>query len=319
MEQDQKRAIRCSVVILNFNGKCFLPDCLDSLDRQTVSNFETVVVDNGSSDGSAAFIRERYPQVKVLTLDKNYGFSIANNVALQRAIAEGTEYALLLNNDTFVAPNFVEEMVKAIESDGAAGAVCPKIYFAAQPNDLWYAGGDFSLWTARARHRGWRKTDAGQFDDSREITLATGCAMMVRCGALRDVGMLDEQFWAYLEDVDWSVRFLEKGYRLAYAPNAHVWHCDGGTAVQLVGGGSSFRRQYLSTRNMVLLGRKHARWWQLPSFSAGFFVNHIAFYTALRLWRRDFKALLAIYRGLWDGLRMPLMAQAWKVEHDAVV
>ncbi|HXM94420.1 MAG TPA: glycosyltransferase family 2 protein [Candidatus Dormibacteraeota bacterium] len=316
MEQHQKRTIRCSVIVLNFNGRGFLADCLDSLNRQTFSNFETVVLDNGSSDGSAALVRERYPRVQVLALDKNYGFSIAYNVALRRTIAQGTEYALLLNNDTFVDPNFVEEMVETIESDCMAGAVCPKIYFADQPNAFWYAGGDFSLWTARARHRGWRKTDSGQFDDQREITLATGCAMLVRCSALREVGLLDEQLWLYLEDVEWSVRFLKKGYRLAFASKARVWHCDGGTAVRLLGAGSQAMRQYLSTRNMILLARKHARWWQLPSYCGGFLVNHIAFYTALRLWRRDFKALLAIYRGLWEGLRMPLMVRGPKSGTD---
>ncbi len=103
-------------VVLNFNGRGFLADCLDSLGRQTFSNFETVVVDNGSSDGSAALVRERYPRVQVLALDKNYGFSVANNIALQRTIAQGTEYALLLNNDTFVAPDFVEEMMETMES-----------------------------------------------------------------------------------------------------------------------------------------------------------------------------------------------------------
>jgi hypothetical protein len=319
MEQHQQRTIRCSVIVLNFNGRGFLADCLDSLNRQTFSNFETVVVDNGSSDGSVALVHERYPRVQVLALDKNYGFSIAYNVALQRTISQGTEYALLLNNDTFVAPNFVEEMLETIENDCMVGAVCPKIYFADQPNAFWYAGGDFSLWTARARHRGWRKTDSGQFDDQREITLATGCAMLVRCSALREVGLLDEQLWAYLEDVEWSVRFLKKGYRLAFASKARLWHCDGGTWVRLLGAGSQFKRQYLSTRNMILLARKHVRWWQLPTYCGGFLVNHLAFYTALRLWRRDFKALLAIYRGLWHGLRMPLMVRGWKVEHDALV
>jgi GT2 family glycosyltransferase len=312
MEQLQKPVVRCSVIVLNFNGRDFLVDCLDSLNRQSFSNFETVVVDNGSSDGSITLVRERYPQVQVLALDKNYGFSIANNVALQRTLAQGTEYALLLNNDTVVSPNFVEEMVEVLEGDFMVGAACPKIYFVNQPETFWYAGGDFSLWTARARHRGWRKTDIGQFDDQHAITLATGCALIVRCGALRQVGLLDEQLWAYLEDVEWSVRFLEKGYRIAFASKACVWHHDGGTSVRLLGAGSQVRRQYLSTRNMILLARKHARWWQLPSYCGGFFVNHIAFYTALRLWRRDFKALLAIYQGLWDGLRLRHVRSGWK-------
>ena len=132
--------------------------------------------------------------------------------------------------------------------------------------------------------------------------------MLVRCSALRDVGLLDEHFWAYVEDLDWSVRFLKQGYRLVFVPKAHLWHLDGATAVKSLGSGSQAVRQFLSTRNMVFLARKHVRWWQMPTYAFGFLVNHLAFYTALRLLRRDFRALFAIYRGLSQGLRTSLGA-----------
>jgi len=184
--------------------------------------------------------------------------------------------------------------------------VCPKIYFAALPRTLWYAGGDFSLWTARPRHRGWRQTDAGQFDRQSDMTQATGCAMLVRSSAIHDVGLLDAQFFAYVEDLDWSVRFRKRGYRLAFAPKACLWHLDGATSVGGLASGSQSVRQFLSARNTVFLARKHLSLWQTPSFALGFLLNHIAFYTALRLWRRDFASLRALYRGLAHGLRMPL-------------
>jgi GT2 family glycosyltransferase len=310
---------KCVVAILNYNGKDLLGECLDSLAVQTFAHFETLVIDNGSTDGSKGLLATGYPWVKLLALEKNLGFSPAYNIGIREALERGFEFIVLLNNDTWVAQDFLAELLKAIQEDDRIGAVCPKIYFASEPERIWYAGGDFSLWTCRPRHRGWKELDRGQFDSARPITLATGCGMLVRCSALREVGLLDEQFWAYLEDVEWSVRFLKKGYRLAFASKARVWHCDGGTSVRSLGAGSQAIRQYLSTRNTILLARKHARWWQLPTYCGGFLVNHIAFYTALRLWRRDFKALLAIYRGLWEGLRMPLIARGWKVEHDALV
>jgi hypothetical protein len=127
--------------------------------------------------------------------------------------------------------------------------------------------------------------------------------MLLRCSALRDVGLLDENFWAYVEDLDLSVRLRRQGYRLVYAPLARVWHWDGATAVKSLGSGSQEVRQYLSTRNMLFLARKHLRWWQAPSFAAGFFITHVAFYAALRLWRRDFRAFAAIFKGLRHGLR----------------
>lgn len=297
---------RCSIIVLNFNGEHLLPACLDSLAKQTYPDIDTIVVDNASTDGSAALVAQKYPKVHFLALDKNYGFSAANNAALRFALERGSEYALLLNNDTFAAPDFISKLLEVIEADPKIAVVCPKIYFAHQPEMLWYAGGDFSLWTSATRHRGWMVTDHGQFDHNPQITQATGCAMLVRCSAMQEVGLLDEQFWIYAEDLDWSVRFRKHGYRLAFVPAAHLWHIDGATNVKVLGKGSEEKRQFLSTRNMVFVSRKHVRWWQTPTYIVGFALNHIAFYTALRLWRRDFRALRAIYRGLGEGLRTVL-------------
>jgi GT2 family glycosyltransferase len=305
---DLKPNPRCTVIVLNFNGEHLLPACLNSLARQTNVEIDTVVVDNASTDGSAALVSKEYPWVRFLQLKENSGFSIANNVALRDALNRGSEYALLLNNDTFAAPDFVSQMLEVIQRDSRMAAVCPKIFFAHQPDRLWYAGGYFSLWTGVTRHRGWKEIDHGQFDHIQEITQATGCAMLVRREAMRDVGLLDEQFWIYAEDLDWSVRFVKRGYRLAFAPKARLWHLDGATNVKALGNGSEERRQFLSTRNMVYLARKHVRWWQLPTYIAGFSFHHIAFYTALRFWRRDYRALWAIYRGIAKGFRTPLFS-----------
>jgi GT2 family glycosyltransferase len=303
---DSRLNPRCTVIVLNFNGEQLLPACLDSLARQTNTDIDTVVVDNASSDGSAVLVAQKYPWARFLALDQNYGFSKANNIALRDAIDRGSDYALLLNNDTYAAPDFISELLKVIDGDPRIGAVCPKIYFAHQPDMLWYAGGDFNLWTGASRHRGWKEIDHGQYDQNQEITQGTGCAMLVRCGVLRNVGFLDEQFWTYAEDLDWSVRFLKRGYRLAFASKARLWHLDGATNVKSLGSGSHARRQYLSTRNMVFLARKHLRWWQAPTYLCGFLVNHVGLYTVVRLRRRDFRALFAIYRGLSQGLRTSL-------------
>jgi GT2 family glycosyltransferase len=289
---------KCVVAILNYNGKDLLGECLDSLAVQTVANFQTLVIDNGSSDGSKELLTTGYSWVKLLALGKNLGFSPAYNIGIREALDCGFEFIVLLNNDTWVAQDFLAELLKVIQEDDRIGAVCPKIYFASEPERIWYAGGDFSLWTCRPRHRGWKELDRGQFDSARPITLATGCAMVVRCSALRDVGLLDEQFWAYLEDVEWSVRFLKSGYKLAFAPKARVWHRCGETSAKRLGSGSQAIPQYLSTRNALLLARKHAHWLQVPTHLLSFLINHVAFYSALRLWRRDFRALWAIYRGI---------------------
>jgi GT2 family glycosyltransferase len=281
-------------------------ECIRSVLAMQGGNLEIIVVDNGSSDGSAQMLPKEFPQITVLPQETNLGFAAGCNVGVRHAVAKGTEYVLLLNNDTFVAQDFLSEMLAVIETDPRIGAVCPKIYFADPPDKLWYAGAEFSLWTGTVRHRGWKEIDHGQYDHCQEITRATGCAMLVRCSALGDVGLLDEQFWAYAEDLDWSLRFLKQGYRLIYAPKARLWHYDGATSGKLMGAGSQAIRQFFGTRNMVFVARKHLRWWHVPTYLSTFALNHIAFYTALRLWRRDFRALVALYRGLSQGLRSSL-------------
>jgi len=292
----------CSVIVLNHNGRAFLGPCLDSLAAQTGCTFETIVIDNGSTDGSVEMVAQSYPQVRTIALPDNRGFSIANNIAIRDALARGAEFVLLLNNDTFVAQDFVTEMLSAIKVDARIAAVCPKIYFAARPDHFWYAGGDFNLWTGRLVQHGWKCKDVGQFDHRCDITGATGCAILLRASALREAGLLDEVLWAYLEDVEWSIRLRQHGYLLRLAPKARVWHHDGATWIGMLSAGSGAKRQYYSTRNMVLIGWKHARWWQIPTYALGFIINELGFYTALRIWRRDFPALWALYRGAAAGV-----------------
>ncbi|HKS74034.1 MAG TPA: glycosyltransferase family 2 protein [Terriglobales bacterium] len=308
-------APRCSVIILNYNGKHFLDGCLGSLRTQTCNDFQTLLVDNGSQDGSAEYVAQNFPEVRVLALPENIGFCAGNNRGMADAISRGAESVLLLNNDTRVAPDFMEHMLAAGSQDTSIAVICPKIYFMEQPDRFWYAGGTFSLWTSRSRHLGWKEVDHGQFDQQRDITAATGCAMLVRTSAIEQVGRLREDFWAYCEDVEWTLRFLEQGYRVVYEPRSRIWHYDGGTTV---GRGSASRRQYLSTRNLLRLGRHHVRWFQFPTFLLGFLVFHVGYYSCLRLLRRDYRAFWAIYQGIIHSFQPhagegpdPIEARSW--------
>ncbi|HEV2401797.1 MAG TPA: glycosyltransferase family 2 protein [Candidatus Sulfotelmatobacter sp.] len=297
----------CYVVVLNYNGRELLKDCLNSLVKQTYEDVRVSVVDNGSSDGSKEMVEGCFPTIRFLALPENRGFSVANNFALRDAVSRGAEYILLLNNDTITSPEFIAELFRELHADPKSAAVCPKILFASHPDRLWYAGGDFSLWTARMSQRGWKERDEGQFDGKSETTIATGCAVLLRTSALRETGLLDETLWAYLEDVEWSVRFIEKGFHIRFASAARIWHHDGATWVRSLGAGSQAKRQYYSTRNLLLIGWQHCRWFQIPTYLLGFMANELLFYSALRLMRRDFRALLAIYRGAGAALKCILL------------
>jgi len=292
--------VACSVIVLNHNGKHFLKDCLQSLRQQTCRDFEVVLVDNASQDGSVEFTKNEFPDVRVLALTENHGFCGGNNAGIRDALARGSNSVLLLNNDTIAAPDFLEQMLQVLNNNPDAAVVCPKIFFAREPQLLWYAGAEFNIWTSRSRYTGWREEDTGKYDDIRPITQATGCAMLVRTSAIRDVGLLNERYFVYVEDLEWSVRFSQHGYSLLYAPKAHLKHFDGGTNVR---SGSEFRRQYLSTRNLLFLCWEQARWWQWPTYLLGFLVFHAGFYSALRLKQRDYRAFWAIYRAIFDSLK----------------
>ncbi len=294
--------LQVTIVLLNFNNFELTAACLRSLSALEHKIFEVLVVDNASSDSEAARLAQEFPSATVLPQKKNLGFAGGCNVALREALNRSSEYVLLLNNDTFVAPDCLTEMLHCIELDARIGAVSPKIFFAARPDRLWYAGADFNPWTGRVITHGYKHADEAEFNLPRDITQATGCAMLIRGTALSEVGLLDENFWAYVEDLDLSMRLQARGYRIVYAPKAHVWHWDGATVIKAAGSGSQALRQYLSTRNMLFLARKHLHWWQMPPFLLGFLFSHVGFYSGLRIWRRDFRAFAAIYKGIGHGL-----------------
>jgi GT2 family glycosyltransferase len=261
-----------------------------------------MVVDNGSQDGSIDYIKNNFPDVMVLPLPENLGFCRGNNRGMQQALELGFETIFLVNNDTVLAPDCLAEMMYVLLKDESTAAVCPKIYFMDRPRQLWYAGADFSLWTCRSRYTGWKTEDVGQYADVRPISQATGCAMLVRRSVIEKVGMLNPQYWAYAEDLEWSIRFRREGYRLMFVPTAHVWHADGGSAVV---DGSQDRRQYFTSRNLLLLCRQHVGGLQLPSFLLGFLFFHVLYYCALRVLQRDKRAFLAIFRGIADSFISP--------------
>jgi GT2 family glycosyltransferase len=245
------------VILVNWNGREVTLDCLASLRRVTYPALRTVVVDNASTDGSVAEIRARYPEVEVLVMAENLRFAGGNNAGMRHALSAGAEYILLLNNDTVVDPGCIEPLVAPLKADPLIGMAAPKIYYHAAPDLIWFAGGVVSMWTGTMRHTGIREADHGQYDTPRDIEYATGCCVMVRSAVLREVGMLDESFFIYGEDADWSMRVREAGYRIVYEPASKVWH-----RVSVSSGGhlSAFKLRNKFLSNVRFFAR-HASWY----------------------------------------------------------
>ena len=212
------------IIILNWNGWEATRDCLRSLEEVDYPNFETIVVDNASTDGSVDQLVLRFPYIPIIKNGTNLGFAGGNNVGILNALRDEADYVLLLNNDTTVSRSFLRTLVEAVESDPNAGIANPKIYYADPRDRIWYAGGSFSLWRGFAKHRCQGRRDRGGSANPEEVTFATGCALLIKSEVIRRIGLLDQRFFLVSEDTDWSIRVRQAGYRLLFVPAARIWH-----------------------------------------------------------------------------------------------
>jgi GT2 family glycosyltransferase len=238
---------RVAVVIPNWNGVRFLAECLESLGRQTCPA-DAIVVDGGSDDGSQELVRSRFPGVTLLELDTNPGFAAAVNRGIEHALAAGAEYVALLNNDAIADERWLEELLSAADRHPEAGIVTSKLlrYDRARIDST----GDFYSSWGWAYPRGRDELDHGQYDadELREVFCGSGGASLFRTSMLRDVGLFDESYFAYLEDQDLGFRAQLLGWRARYEPASRAYHHMMGTSALL----EHFGR-YQAIRNCIYL------------------------------------------------------------------
>ena len=216
---------RVSVIILTWNGRKFLGECLDSLTAQTFRDFETILVDNGSTDGTVGFVRESYPWVRLVALPENTGFAGGNNRGLAEA---GGEFIVTLNNDTRVVPEFLEELVAPALADSRIGMVAAKMRNYFQPERIDAAGLKIGA-NGLGYNIGVGETDAGQHDGAGVFGPCGGAALYRRT-MLDEIGFFDPDFFAYYEDFDLAWRGRLAGWGCAAAPPAVVYHVHSATS-----------------------------------------------------------------------------------------
>lgn len=214
----------CSIVVLNWNGAEDTIACLKSLAGLMSPSCRVLVVDNGSTDGSPERMRQAFPDIELLLLPYNIGYSGGNNAGFRRVKELHAEYVIFLNNDTQVDEGFCTPLLDVLQRNPGAGIAVPKIFYLDQPDMLWYAGGVVSLSTGLIRHVGLRKKDAPEFDRPGTTGYATGCCLAMRCRDFEAVGAFDERFSMYAEDVDLSLRVRALGMSIDYVPSSRVWH-----------------------------------------------------------------------------------------------
>lgn len=264
--------------------------CLASLRKQSTKDFRILIVDNASSDGSIEYMKENYPEIDVIALDKNYGFSKAVNVGIQNS---KTPYVILLNNDTTVDEHYVEEMIRAIEQSPRIFSVSSKMIQMYHP-DLIDSAGDLYTLVGWGICRGTGRP-ISNYTEPDEIFTACAGAAIYRRSAFQKIGYFDENHFAYLEDIDIGYRAKIYGYKNMYCPTALVYHVGSGTS------GSKYNafKVKLSARNNIYLNYKNMPLAQLiinsPALAAGFLVKYLFF---IKIgWGKEYK------EGIMEGLK----------------
>lgn len=197
--------------------------CLESVAALDYPDTQILLVDNGSDPPLAASVYERFPEVTVLRLETNRGFAGGYNAGLRQALQTGAELALLLNNDTILAPDVLRLLVKEAGSAGDIGLVTAKIYYAADPQRIWTVGNNLNLFLD-LRDGGDNQIDSGQWNEARDVDFAPFCGILIKRAVLESVGFLDEAFFLYYEDMDYCFRARQAGFRIRLQPAAHIWH-----------------------------------------------------------------------------------------------
>lgn len=287
---------RVTAIVLNWCKEGDTAACLDSLAASTHDALDVLLVDNGSPDGSGDRLHARFPDVDYLQTGVNLGYAGGNNRGMLHALERNADYLLVLNNDTVVDPECVTTLLRASESTGAP-VVAPLILYFDEPNLVWYGGGAFSRMRALGRH-----LRENELVDQRQTRAATtfvcGCCFLIRADVARRVGGFDESFFAYVEDVELSLRLRKAGIEMLYEPAAKLYHRvsrhDVGTPFQI-------RQRDRNRRRLVRihygpLSRVHFGLWFYPTRFL-----HLLRFTANRDWDRA--------RAIVDGALGPLDAR----------
>jgi GT2 family glycosyltransferase len=258
------------ISLITFNTSDKTLACLKSLNTLVAENLlvEVVIIDNASKE-PFVFDKRIISQfnTKVLRNEVNVGFSAGHNRAIHYALEQNIDYIIILNNDTEVDKNLIVSLVNAAQKEIGVGLISPKIYFAKghefhkeryKTSDLgkvlWYAGGTIDWSTITGKHRGVDEVDTGQYDHAEKTGFATGCCMLVTADVFKKVGLLDEKYFLYYEDADFSERVKKTGYSIYYCPQAIVWHKNASST----GGSGSDLQDYFISRNRMLFGMHYA-------------------------------------------------------------
>jgi GT2 family glycosyltransferase len=281
---------KISIVIVNWNGAAHLPVCLNALRAQTYRHFEVIVADNASRDDSRQLLARDYPEVKVVALPENRGFTGGNNAGIRAASGE---IIILLNNDTEVDPHWLEEILAAFERHPEAGLVASKMKLFDR-RDTFHTAGDFYRLDGMPGNRGVWEVDRGQYDCEEYVFSACGGSAAYRKSMLDQIGLLDEDFFYSCEDIDLAWRAQLAGWKCVYAPKAIVYH-----KLSATGGGAT--ASFYDGRNFIYVIAKDYPSSLWKKYRGAIIRQQWSLFTeALSAWRGE--AARARMRGMISGV-----------------
>jgi len=301
-----------SLIVLNWNGKELLRRCLRSIESIDYPNVEVIVVDNASTDSSVDMVREEFPSAKIIVNALNLGFAGGNNEGIR--IARG-EIVALINNDVILDRNWVTFIAQAIMNNPKIGIVGGKIFYAGSNNLIYSAGGKVSYLRGTVALVGMGRQDSSEFSKSRLVDHVAGCAMAFRRDLVKKVGLLDPEYFLYVEETDFCFRARRANYKISYVPEAIAWHLAGGTTRCRP---SRYRfkvtyTQYLVFRNRVrfILKNFDHLWIFTALFSSAVYFWLASIVTALK--EHSPNAIFLVLRAItWNvkNLRKTLLSRA---------
>ena len=287
-----------AIILVNWNGKDVTIDCLESLKKVDYSPFKVYVVDNDSTDDSVEEISAKHQWVTIIQSDRNRFFAGGNNLGWQYVKRDNPKYVLFLNNDTEVAPDFLNHLVNKIQEDSSIGMVGPKIYHYDKPDLIWSAGGYINFFKGKTAHYGLRQIDHSQWDSEQEVDYLTGCAQLIRADLLYKLDGYDESYVMYSEDTDICYRLREMGYKIFYVPESKIWHKISSSS----GGEITPYKVYNKIKSNYKFFKRYAKWYHWITIPFFVFWGGLKFIFKF-LFKLELKNIFALFKGFYHSLR----------------
>lgn len=294
---------RTAIILVNWNSFYHSNNCILSIKRSGATDFDIVLVDNGSADLSGKLLKEKHPDIILLESPDNLGFSGGNNLALKYALQQGYAYSFLLNNDTFVETGFLKNLVTYMVEHPETGAIQPKIFFHKKRNILWNGGSVYNKMFGTTWSKRYLRTEGKEQQIIRNVDWITGCALFIRNDILTETGLLAENMFMYFEDVDLSMRIRKKGYSLIYHPDSVIYHVAGASNINKEKneeGYSNPQVYYINFRNRIWFLKKYTPYYFIPTVV----LYNLCYFTAFLFYfllRRRFKKSGAVLQAIKDG------------------